>query len=255
MKIAICFYGQPRLYNNGYIIINNFIKKNLEHNFDFFFHTWYDDKQIGSYYEASPWRNISKEELLIKENTIEDLINLYNPKKYNYESPIIFNNDILNEIKSSIMFNESPNYIKNNIYCTLSNIYSKYKVSILLEEYINETKINYDLVISCRFDILIDMNINISNININKINCIDQYTRCIISDHLIITNYKLFNEYSKSFINLNKFINNEKILYKLNEIGAGCNFTVETLVTSNMLLYYENIYDIIYMNKEIKGFI
>jgi len=43
MKIAICFSGQPRLYKEGYENIKDFINNNNEHNFDIFFHTWYDE--------------------------------------------------------------------------------------------------------------------------------------------------------------------------------------------------------------------
>lgn len=143
MKIAICFYGQPRLYKQGYKIIKEFIDYNNEYNFDIFFHTWYDENLVGQYYQCAPWRNIPQNELLIEKNIIDNLIELYKPKKYLYESPKIF--DIYN-IKSSKMYNESSNEIKINANNTLSNIYSKYIVSKILQDYVSETNKKYDLL-------------------------------------------------------------------------------------------------------------
>lgn len=37
MKIAICLYGQPRDYKNGYDCISNLITVNNENTYDFFF--------------------------------------------------------------------------------------------------------------------------------------------------------------------------------------------------------------------------
>ena len=37
MKIAICLFGQPRLYETGYRNLKGLIDNNKEHEFDFFF--------------------------------------------------------------------------------------------------------------------------------------------------------------------------------------------------------------------------
>ena len=67
MKIAICLYGQPRDYKNGYKCINNFIKNNSENTYDFFFHCWIDD---NIKYEISPWRKIDEKTLFIENQDI-----------------------------------------------------------------------------------------------------------------------------------------------------------------------------------------
>ena len=142
MKVAICLYGQPRLYELGYKNISNFIKSNSDVEFDFFFHTYYSDELVGTYYECSNWRQINRDELLIKANIINTLIELYKPIDYMYEKPIDKSYyDNLN-IEKSLMFLLSKNSVKNSNYNnTISNIYSKYRVSSIFEKYsINNRK-------------------------------------------------------------------------------------------------------------------
>lgn len=104
MNISICIYGQPRLYRNGYSIIRDFIEQNCKHNFDVFFHTWFDADKVGEHYQCAPWRNIPQSDLLIEKDTIDILRELYQPKKYSYDKPRTFD---LTDIKNSKMFTTS----------------------------------------------------------------------------------------------------------------------------------------------------
>jgi hypothetical protein len=251
MKIAICFYGQPRLFKQGFEIIKNFIDCNNEHSFDIFFHTWYDKNLVGQHYQCSPWRNIPQSQLLIDNNLIDNLIELYKPKKYLYESPITFD---LTNIKNSKMYNESSDVIKTCTNNTISCIYSKYQVSKLLQDYITETDEKYEIVISIRFDILKKLDFKIEEMLNQKINTMNVLSRLYISDHIIITNYELFLQYSNTYENLDNILENINYKKYLDDIKCGYQFVVETLVTANLLIYHSNLYDIIYLNDKIPCF-
>ena len=68
-------------------------------------------------------------------------------------------------IKKSIAYENSNQDKKNNIYNTISQIYSRNEVKNLFETYITNTKTNYDIVISTRFDgFCFPNNLEISNI-------------------------------------------------------------------------------------------
>jgi hypothetical protein len=252
MKIAICLYGQPRLYEKGYINIKNFIDLNNTHSFDSFFHTWYDDNMIGQYYQCAPWRNISKAELEIKSDTIDNLINLYEPKEYMYESPKIFDTSIYN---NTDMFLSSSDAIKQNINNTISSIYSKYQVSNLLKKYVDNKSIIYDFIISIRFDFLNELIFTIEDLKKDVINCMNVYPRLYIVDNLIITNYDLFMKVSNTYLNLLQIMNNNKIKEYFKQISETYVVINESLITANLKLYYNDLHKIIYMNSKIPNFV
>ncbi len=252
MKIAICFYGQPRLYKQGYNIIKEFIDYNNEHSFDIFFHTWYDEKLVGQYYQCAPWRNIPENELLIETNLIDNLIELYKPKKYLYESPKDFD---ISHIKCSKMYKDSSNDLKTNANNTLSCIYSKYMVFKILEDYVNNTNEKYNLCISIRFDFLNKLNFKIEEMLNSKINVMNVSPRLYIADNCVITNYDLFMQYSSTYINLDKILENTNWKIYLDNIKCGYNFIGETLVTANLLIYYLDLHSVIYLHNKIPNFI
>jgi hypothetical protein len=151
----------------------------------------------------------------------------------------------------------SNNDTKKNINNTMSNIYSKYRVSSIMKDYVINNKIDYDLCISIRFDFLNKIQIILKNdIEFNKINCYNYNnpSRLYIADHFIITSYKLYIEYSSAYINLNNIIFNKDIKQYLLDVGCGFNIIPEAIVTGNMYLYYKNLYDIIYLNNKILDF-
>lgn len=254
-RVAICFYGQPRLVEKGYNAISKFIKNNHNCDIDIFVHTWWDDKLIGQLYKTSPWRNISQDELTIKENTIQTIVELYNPKCIVYESPKTFQNEI-DEIRQLSIYKNDKDSFQSNIYNTLSNLYSKYAVSILLKTYMSKHNIQYDTVISTRFDILNDIYLDINKLDINKIYCRNVRPRFYFADCFIVfTNMDLFLKYSMTFVNIKKindscgqFSKDMLILFSVN---------LEELLTLNMALYYEtNEYiDMVIFTNDIPNFV
>lgn len=231
MKIAWCIFGQPRHLEEGYDYVNKFINNDNNKNniFDFYIHCWFDKKNINDYYETSGFRNIDKNDLLIKDNTDKRIIELYKPIDFLFEENKIFNTEIF---KNQKVYNNS----------TLSNLYSKFKVKEILIKNINNHNIfNYDLIISTRFDYLNDFIVNLNIIDKNKLNiiCLDN-TRIVINDSYIITNIKIFNNYSNAYINIKNFINNDEIIKKCDIYCKSAEFHIEAILFMNLLYYYDN---------------
>jgi hypothetical protein len=250
MKIAICLYGQPRLYKEGYSVIKDFMEHNDDCVFDFFFHTWYSESLVGQHYQCAPWRNIKQEDLLIKENTITNLIDLYKPKKFMYEPPKIF--DANNYINSEIYINSSEIF-KQNANNTLSALYSRNCVSCLLQSYVDNIE-KYDIVISIRFDFLNKLNFKLKTMQNNKINVMNVLPRLYIADNMVITNFDNFIKYSNAFNNLDKIFVNIEYKKYLEDIQCGYNFINESLTTANLLIYYNDLRDVICMNSYVPNF-
>ena len=121
MKVAICFYGQPRFYKQVLPIWQKVIKE-LEA--DVFIHTWYGEDR------ASSITNINE--------LIEDL----NPKEIKVSQPHRF----LDLISKDCKF-ESQSYHGIQQSYTLSNSFK------ILDEYEKNMGLSYDIIVRCRMDI------------------------------------------------------------------------------------------------------
>ncbi len=127
MKIAICISGQPRSFKQSYISLKEYFLNN--YNCDVYFHTW-----KTPYFESTNF-GFGNTQYSLTEDSYNDLIQLYNPKKYILEQPIIFD---ASGYKCPIWRQPLNN--------TLSMFYSLYKSFQLIEE-------EYDYVVRTRFDI------------------------------------------------------------------------------------------------------
>lgn len=238
MKIAICLYGQPRDYKYGYTCISNFIKNNNEHLYDIFFHCWIDDNII---YETSPWRQIDKEVLFIKNQDIvkNDINLLYNPISYLYEKPLDKNkmSNLIEFIRKSKAYLNSDKSKQNNIYNTLSQIYSRNKVKDLFDNYIIYTKTNYDLVISTRFDGWDFPNkLDISNIQKKYVyNMPIHKPRYLMADNFLICPPEIYIKWFNIYKNIKSLINNEKLELEMNNINENLEFNMEEILLANYL--------------------
>lgn len=258
MKIAWCIYGQPRNFEEGYNYIKKFInnENNKNNIFDFYIHCWFDKKQINQYYHASTYRNIDKNELLIKDDTDKRIIELYKPIDFLFEENKIFTTEIFEKsLNVATTENVEKNIYSNKYSNILSNLYSKFKVNEILNNNINSSN-NYDLIISTRFDYLNDFIVNLDTIDKNKLNiiCLDN-SRIIINDSFIISNLKIYNNYSNAFNNIEKFIDNQEIIKKCSIYSKSTEFVVENILCMNLLYYYDdNIVNIINYNNDMLNF-
>ena len=210
MKVAWCLYGQPRDYEEGYKNIINYIT-NEKVECDFFFHAWYNNNNIIS---QSPWakernnRLKKSNNIIITNETINDVIKLYKPKKYCTENERLFS---FNE--SSILYNQTLN--KDNINNCLSCLYSTESSIQILNTYIKDTNTNYDIIFISRFDFLKPINIKLNSINKNNIYASNKHivnNRMLICPTLLCGNYeKLYKFIGSLYSNLSEIKDNIEI--------------------------------------------
>ena len=255
IRVAICFFGQPRLVEEGYQIISK-VMQQAKH-VDVFVHTWWDPSNIGGKYQRSPWRPITEKEITIKENTMEMIHELYHPTRMEYEVPQRFDREI-ERLESTYMYKNTPGAMKNNVYNTMSNLCSKYKVSNLFASYCNETNTRYDIVISSRFDMLCDIPLQLSSCKKDKIYTFPTVDRFYLTDFfLVFTSMDIFLKYSMVFQNATIIGESKDCMYLSNRFGIQFQYNTEELITLHLGLYYteEMIRDMVIYTKDIPNFI
>lgn len=132
MKIAVCFSGQIR---TG-VVSSKSIKSYLGTLYqycDFFIHSWDINTYTG--YSGS---NIFRDNEKVSDDTINDIINIYNPKKIEIEN--------FNEIKDTISSFDTIKYLWYSYYMSV-----KYK-----REFEIDNNFKYDIVIKMRFDMIFE---------------------------------------------------------------------------------------------------
>ena len=163
MKIAVCLSGQPRFLERGYQqIYDNIISK--YDNVDFFIHTWWDDdmkkdqfiKANDKNYKLDDFGKIRQYSYPI--DTLELIMKYYKPKL------------ILNETQIKFETHKNVDYETINPL-SLYSMYYSIKVSNNLKKfYENKNNFIYDVVIRCRFDILIEkLDIDFNDIDLSYI--------------------------------------------------------------------------------------
>ena len=121
MKVAICFYGQPRFYKQVLPIWDKVISE-LEA--DVFIHTWYGVERTKEYVD------------------VNELIADFNPKEIQISNPHRFV-DIIP--KNSTYENQS--------FHAMQQAYSLQTSVCILEQYEIDLNQKYDIIIRCRMDI------------------------------------------------------------------------------------------------------
>jgi hypothetical protein len=234
-RVALCLYGQPRNYIEGHKYIKQFILEKYEPTV--FFHTWFDKDLAGTIYDVSPWRTIDQNYKTMKEDTIDNLVQLYQPERYYYEKPITFN---IENIINSNGYQKTEK--KTNVNNTLSQMFSRQRVRNILEEYQKENNMTFDMVIGIRFDIQIskledfDVTQNIYVFNFHK------ERPLIFPDNIIISNSTNFLKIFDIFNNILNLLNSEisdeqKISYDHFKIMGGCVINPEELIAAQILFH------------------
>ena len=127
MKIAICISGQARNFKQSYNGLKSYFLD--KYDCDVYFHTWKTPN-----FESTNF-GFGNTQYTLTDNDYNDLIQLYNPKKYIIEKPIVFD---ASDYKCPIWRQPLNN--------TLSMFYSVYKSIQLVDK-------EYDYIIRTRFDI------------------------------------------------------------------------------------------------------
>jgi hypothetical protein len=184
MKVAICFYGQPRKYKEVLTQWQNLIE---ELNADVFIHTWYGQDRGKS------------------EIDINQLVKDFNPKEIKVSNPHKFIE----------LISEDSQY-ENQSYHAMNQAYSISSSFKIMNDYSNSFNLKYDIIIKCRMDIKLHNLINliqfIKNMNKNDYLYVAgnhwQY-HMEFDDNIMIGNVELMNVVSLNFFdytisNINK---------------------------------------------------
>jgi hypothetical protein len=234
MRIAYCFYGQPRQYKEGYKHISKFLEN---YNVDFFFHVWHSEKI--KYFDYATWAiGNPLVDCKIDLNAITNLISYYKPIDYIVEEPIKF--EVPKWIYESNAYkNSSDDLLKSvNVNNLLSQLYSREKVKNLFQKY----QSNYDIVISSRFDFLKDININLNEIDYLKFYVSDFHNpRYIFPDNFFICNPTMYCKISSMYSNLQHLVN---IDYKMYD--ESIKLLIEPVLFFNFFYSGYTIDDVIY---------
>jgi hypothetical protein len=240
IRIAYCLYGQPRRIEEGFAIVQKFQQDNPDVQIDFFYHTWFIPNTSNRLYEASPWRPLGRDDLLIRPDAIEKLNSMYMPKAYQVDEPIQFDKTIT-QLYDSILYKHTPTSYITNLNNVLSQIYSMQQVRKVLQNYSKETGTTYQYVILSRFDFLKEIKIRINSLR-NDILYVSNTTekhKCLGAFYL--SNYDIFLNVANVFDNLPNIVNNTELMQLIKGLHIfECNLNAENIITTNYLFYYRN---------------
>lgn len=174
MKLAICFYGQPRKYKE---VLSKWKILISELNADVFIHTWYGQDR-------------GKNKI-----NVNELIKDFNPKEIKISNPHKF-----------IQFIPEDSKYENQSYHAMNQSYSISNSFKIMNEYSKSFGVEYDLIIRCRMDIdlhnilsLIDFLKN-QNKNDNLYVAGNHWQHHMeFDDNIMVGNTKLMNQISLNF--------------------------------------------------------
>jgi len=197
MKIALCFYGQPRNVTESFDLIKeNLIDTNKIE--DVFIHTWWRPE-----FKLNPSYKVNTDSgppVILREEDLQFMRDKYSPRK------ILIEND--KEIKF-----HSPELITSHLkpYASLDRIfpsfYSRMKAFSLLKEYESQFNTKFDDVCIIRTDTKVKIPIKIkdldlSKMNINSIEWNPNNDKRYVSDFIIISNRDLMEIYAETYNHL-----------------------------------------------------
>lgn len=186
MKVALCFYGQPRYINNPYVWLSHKYWIIDKYNTDVYVHSWISGSEKE--FEFSDWVQ-NKQNITEDINSSNIILNKYKPKKYIFESPKEFS---LDEQSKNLLKQKEKEYCSringsflwsdlNENNC-LSHLYSISKVLNLCEK-------DYDWIILTRFDNYIKNFPNLYNLDNNGLYLDNQFLYNF-SDVLVFGGYQ-----------------------------------------------------------------
>lgn len=203
MKIALCFFGQPRFIHNKHVV--NSVYDNIlnKYNTDVYCHFWYD-KEIKNY-DTSDWNKNNNRVFNVYSDSNTKIIEYYEPKKIFYEPPLDFKNIMVESWVDSIK--NKPYFSINNLNNLLSHLYS-------LEMVLNMVDGDYDYVIMNRYDNLIRKIPNLNEEEKNKVFSTNHYVSNIpnanwFSDAIVICDYSLIDVF--------KIYNKKELIFPLTD--------------------------------------
>lgn len=210
-KYAVIISGQPRGVLETYQSIQESIIK--PNNADVFLHSWIDKEMFGKPYVANWLKNQDKPSVAsnhVPKDIDKIILDVYQPKKYLFESPKTFKYNHAIETKQK-------QYIPTQDI--FSMLYSIRMAAEMKQAYEIENKIVYDVVIRIRFGMKFNRPsiIDLSNFYTTGVIFAPagfdgfQNNRCFLNnisfcDHWNISNSHLINRLSETYFNIENLI-------------------------------------------------
>ena len=187
-KVAICFSGQPRFIEDGFLTF----AKNLVgfEDMDVFIHTWHNSPPGNNGHLT----NVEDE---------HNIFNFYNPK---------------NHIVEEQRFDIAPQGVGHQIFIHYSMFYSIWKANELKKEYEEKNNFKYDCVIRTRFDLALLQKFDVTQFDLRNINSPDVCANSdVISDWFNFSNSENMDIYLNAYNNLNDY---QRVLNKKQKVSG-----------------------------------
>jgi len=187
MKVAISFHGQPRFYKQAFKQWKRYID---ELNADVYIHTWWGENMVGELYPCAPHAkpHLHDKDMLVHENIIEEIKELYQPKRIEWDSYKTF---------------KLPEWAEKGTpkEHAVFQFYTQYRS----KELVKESGIDYDVVIRARMDLHIGVPIPIDvTPNVINTSSTTPYNNAP-NDLLSISDLQTFYKLSDIYLNLQEF--------------------------------------------------
>ena len=230
MKIAICISGQPRNYEEGFYELKKWFLDRYD--CDVYIHTWKDTK---SSFELS--HNFTqKRHYNFVEEDYSRILELYQPKDYFFQKPIIFDeNKITGDLGVSL----------NTILSQSYSIQQSFNLA-------NQSGIEYDLVIRYRFDLQFTDYVSpeciflkdLTKVDPNKFNCFSyqhgdrgHFRPVEVDDLFNVGSMEVMKIHSQIFSNIlyYTFINPEYVDWLVKGCGNPDPYASETYIKFHLI--------------------
>jgi hypothetical protein len=196
MRIAICISGQPRNFKQSYVSLKKYFLD--KHDCDIYFHSWktpsFESTNFGG----------GNHQYQLNEEDYNELVELYQPKNYILEQPIVFDASGY----------QCPIW-RQPLNNTLSMFYSIYKSFQLIEG-------EYDYVVRTRFDLdhsLFNLEFSENNINIPEWNTDLNVKHRGFYDVFAFGPQPLMKTYSEVFSNVISYVTNDPYMFEFLQGG------------------------------------
>jgi hypothetical protein len=187
MKLAICFYGQPRFLDNT-CVYNRYKDIISLYNPDVYIHSWIAGANASM--DSSDWSK--KFDFKEQDRADELLIKMYSPKKYKFDSPIRPSLSESTRKKAEAL----PYYTANNEINMLSHLKTRSESIGLID---NPSE--YDFVLVTRPDLYIFSLPDLTNLEKNRLYLTGDLVGCW-TDPAILTTPEFLEAYSTVYDNI-----------------------------------------------------
>jgi len=200
MKVALILHGQPRFIDN--VFVQASWKEHLfnKYDIDVFGHTWWAPGVEK--FECANWSQVKDDTL--DENAINKIKAKLSPKILSVDPPTNFYKDPkwVSWEQSIVNCEKWPQWMRQNLHNGVSAFYSIEKIVTLFQEYSRINKIEYDMCIITRYDMIINNFPDLTSLEKNKLfvhnghetDTNETYFRdyCFIVDQNLLDGFKLY---------------------------------------------------------------